>query len=232
MRRKPAKQVKKRAERSIKKPGKRRSTTTKAEVWKNPAEAFLPDPAVSLARIRLPSGRPLLLTQLIIDQVSKILRNTGTLEDAAKVTGIAARTLKDWRRLGRTEESGLYRDFRTATEAAIVERRFAREAIILEAGKKDWRATMALMQCSEPLRYAPRIIVRVQEEITHAAKRLEEAFADEPELLERAIAAIVGGDSSGETGDEDDGPERADDSGSEAVQPPPAESKAVDIPPA
>lgn len=183
------------------------------------------------------------LTPQVQDRIVGVLKICGTVEDACVFAGIALTTFWNWRSKGEVARSGIYKDFLDAVEGAIVERRLRREKQIEDAGRDkrdkdgnliigDWRATAWQLERTEPKRYAPRVVVHVQEELTDAAKRLEEEFKDEPELLERAVSAILRGHSRVEASGEDEVEAGQNNPGGEAVLPPPTEPKAGDVPPA
>jgi hypothetical protein len=200
--------------------------------------SFLPDAKMAIERLESQRGRPLTLTQEIEDQVVRVLRQSGTLEDAAHVVGIAKATLHLWRKLGRTEPNangGIYRHFLDSVERAITARRFAREAVILKAGLKDWRAEAWALERSEPIRFAPRVRVHVENELTNVIARIENEFADSPEVCDRILAAISGGSGASPAGGEESGEaEGSDDSGGsgETVLSAQPEPEAGGVPPA
>lgn len=171
------------------------------------------------------AGRKLQLTPELQKKLTDQLKVAGTLEDAAAFVGIGKSTLFAWLAKGRAQKKGPYREFLEATNRALQERRVLREQLLIKAStgpKGDWRATAWLMERTEPQRYAPRVVHHVREELSNAIERLTEEFADQPELLERALAALTGAGGGGEAPPDPLGEGGTDDPGSEAVQPPPA----------
>lgn len=179
---------------------------------------------------KLKRGRPSRLTPEVQSKIVSTLKACGTLEDAAAQAGVHLATLHMWKAKGRLQRRGKYRDFLDTVEEAIRLRRLSREATLAKAGAKDWRALAWLMERTEPKRYAPRVVHHIEEELTNAIDRLAEEFADEPEILERALAALAGGDRFREAERDAEGEVGADDRGGEAVQPPPAEPQATGVP--
>lgn len=137
-------------------------------------------------------GRPSVFTAAVRARILKAVAQTGTLEDAALVAGVSRATFHRWRQLGREQETGEFRDFLDAYEAVLARRRLKWERLILKHGETDWRALAKAMEWSDPQRYAPRVRVHVEEELSAAVQRLVEAFADDPDGLERALTALVG----------------------------------------
>lgn len=168
-------------------------------------------------------GRPTKLTPETQKLICEQLRKCGTLEDAAAVAGVDSFTIRRWRAKGLEQKTGPYRAFCAAVDRALHDRRVAREQLLVDHGEQDWRAMAWLMERTEPKRYAPRVRVHVEEELTHAIERLTEAFADRPDVLELALSALAGADRSGEAASDPLEAGGADDPGREAVQPAPAE---------
>lgn len=164
------------------------------------------------------AGRRPKLTPEIQKSVVKILAHCGRVEDACVTAGISISTFYQWKAQGQKQSRGAYRDFLEALERAEVQRRLTREAKILKAGEKDWRAIAWMMERTEPKRYAPRVLVHVEQELTDAVARLKEAFREDPEALERALHAIASPDSGAGTGVPEAGEDAEDDpDGGEAV---------------
>lgn len=138
-----------------------------------------------------PRGRPQKLTPAVQDAICTTLLACGTVEDACTLAGIAASTYRTWKLRGMEQRRGRFRDFLTATRDALARRRVTREELILKAGLTDWRATAWLMERAEPLRYAPRVRVHIERELSSAVERVEEEFTGEPELLQRALGALA-----------------------------------------
>lgn len=183
---------------------------------------------------RLKRGRPPKLTPEIQRQIISILVQCGTVEDAAYVAGIREATLYKWKQRGREQKAGIYRDFVEALERALVKRRLARELKVIRAGDKDWRATMAMMAVEQPERYAPRVRVHVEHELTNVIARIEAEFAAEPDLCDRVLNAIAGGHRlaplGGEEGGETGGIGEANRSGGQALLPSSTVGEAGSVP--
>jgi hypothetical protein len=149
------------------------------------------------------------LTPEVLKSILKTLDSCGTVADACEIAGISRPTFFVWKQKGERQAKGKYRDFLDALTLAVVKRRAAREKKVLGAGEKDWRATAWMMERTEPTRYAPRVVFHTEQELRHALQALQAEFASEPELLERALAAI-GRRDGGEDAPGDDGAAAAD----------------------
>ncbi len=141
---------------------------------------------------RNPSGRPQKLTPELQERICQMLKVCGSLEEVASACGIGDSTLRGWRQRGREEKRGKYPAFLAAVTAAQRERLRMLQQGIVKKGLEDWKANAWLLERWDPMQFAPRIFHHVNEELTNAARKLEAAFANEPEVLERALAAIVG----------------------------------------
>lgn len=187
-----------------------------------------------MAKTKRGPGRPQKLTPELQKDLCDRLKVCGTAVEAATAAGISYSTLMSWKARGETEKANprsKYVKFLEAVKQAYVERRFLREQQIVKHGTKDWRALWALMVASDPKRYAPRVRVHIEEELSGAIERLSQAFAGEPEILERILSALAGDAGGGEAGEDPFGEDGADDpAGGEAVQPAPAEQKAAVVP--
>jgi hypothetical protein len=176
------------------------------------------------------TGRKSALTKEVKESICATLSAAGTIEDAAIHAGVNDSTVYAWLAKGERQATGPYRDFLEAVKKAKAQRRIALEAGIRKHGSKNWQALAWLLERTEPKRYAQRVRVHVEEELSDAIERLKRAFADEPDLYERALSALVEGDRS--AGAEFDSVEesRPDDSDGEAVRPSPPEPEATPLP--
>lgn len=177
-------------------------------------------------------GRPTKLTREISEAFIKQIKVAGSLDEIAASFAIDISTVHRWRQRGdemiAAGKRGLYRDFCEGVRRAFKERDLLREQLMVKHGTKDWRAIWQLMIASNPRKYAPRIRVHVEEELTGAIERLCEAFKDDPENLERALSALSEGDRGGEAEQDPFGaPDPDDREGGEAVQPTPTEPEAA-----
>lgn len=182
----------------------------------------------------MPRGRPTKLTPEFQKAICDSIALTKvTLADCARSLGIDDSTVFRWLEKGKKARAGPYRDFYDAVTKARADGTKMLLARIATAGRepKHWQANVALLAMTEPA-YAPQVRVRVTEELTNAVKRLEEEFANEPDILDRAYAALIGGHRGGEASGPGPGPARPNDSGSQTVQPPQAEPEAGGVPPA
>lgn len=197
---------------------------------KTPDQAAPSDPEKPPLPLPNPGGRPSKLTPALEEQILKRLQVCGTLAEVAAACGVGESTIHAWQRKGKEAiaegKRSKYRKFLERVREAIKQRDYLREQTMVRHGTKDWRALWSLMQAQNPKRYAPRIRIHIEEELTDAIERLTEAFGDQPEILERALSALTGADSGGEAGDDPTGPDAEDDRpGGEAVQPTQPEPK-------
>jgi hypothetical protein len=133
---------------------------------------------------------------------------------AVAEAGIGERTLYDWISKAGTsrDPDGVYADFvaQMRVSEAKGEGKLYRLAVAQARGTQcpecggvrgDPHMTRWLLATKSPERYGAKIAVRVQQELAvhvqSAVGRLERAFAEEPEILERVMGALVG-----ETGDQ------------------------------
>lgn len=175
-------------------------------------------------------GRPTKLTPEIQERILETLRACGTIEDACVMAGVDEATYTRWKNRGLKERTGIYREFCTALRQTLVQRRIAREATVINAGKEDWRATAWMMERSDPKRYAPRVFQHIEKELDGAIERIKEAFADDPEALERALTALAGGQSDDGIGEDPPSTGGEVAGGGEAVLPASTEPEAEALP--
>lgn len=141
-----------------------------------------------------PVGRPSKLTPEVQAAIVMAIRCTKlSLADCGRSLGLPVTAISDWLHRGRAETSGIFHGFAVAVTQARADGTKMLLARIAKAGQepKHWQANVALLSMTEPS-YAPRVRAVVVEELTDAVKRLEEEFRNEPELLDRATAALAG----------------------------------------
>ncbi len=166
----------------------------------------------------LPAHRPLTLTPELQAKICEHIRQARTVEESCKAVGISRGAFHEWCERGRTGEAPFV-DFLNATQKARRDRIGALEDIIVAAGRKDWKAADRMLQVLAPKEYAPRVRVHVEEELSHAAKRVEAAFAAEPELLDRVLGALTGDDAASDSPQAPDSEVGGDGGGSPPVHP-------------
>lgn len=183
-------------------------------------------------------GRPTRLNGKIQGKICEILRDAGTYADAAKAVGVDLSTVMHWKQKGAAQESGKYREFLQVCQVAEEGRFATLEGRVVIASKDrttddgrfvpgDWRAAMAWLERKKPKEWAPRVYQHVDKELDGAIERLEREFKDEPAILDRALNAVAGGQSSGGAGSPEVGDGGKDDGGGEAVHPAPAVAEAA-----
>lgn len=141
-------------------------------------------------------GRPSGLTKETRDEIAKHITTGATEGDACELAGVARATYFTWKAKGEQQERGEYRDFLDALEAAKVKRRQFWRAKILKLGdeKKDWKAFAHVAALTDREHFAQRIHIEVDRELAVIAARVEKAFDGEPELVERILLALSGGE--------------------------------------
>lgn len=165
-------------------------------------------------------GRPSVYTPALCEKICGHLRKARTVAEACKAVGIADDTFYDWQARGDLGELP-FSQFSEAVRKAKAERIAALEDSVVKAGRKDWRAHWNLLQAYDPKRFAPRVRVHVEQELSDVLHRLKSKLS--AEFYEQVLVAIVEGDGREGAGDAPGGEGGPDDSaGGEAVQPAPA----------
>lgn len=120
----------------------------------------------------------------------------GTLAvDACEAVDISQSTYYAWLRKGRKQRRGQYRQFVAAiSKAESVRRAFLLGKVTAAAKEpRHWQAAAWVLQHTDAAMFSPQLHVHVKTELSAALERLESEFKNEPAILERAYAAIVGG---------------------------------------
>lgn len=143
-----------------------------------------------------PPGRPSLLTPEIRDELAAHIRTGASECDACALVGIPKPTYLSWKRKGEAQERGEYRSFLNQIEAAKTKRRQWYRAKIFKLGdeKKDWKAYAHMAALTDKEYFASRIHIEVERELSTLVDRVEKVFDGEPELCERVLAALSGGE--------------------------------------
>jgi hypothetical protein len=183
-------------------------------------------------------GRPLRLpTQAETDTICQVINATGSDHEAFVLARVPEPTFYLWLSRGKQDRlvgntSSPYAQFMEAVERARATRVTTLVASIRKAGTdpRHWPANAWLLERTEPKRFGLRVRFHVEEELTSAIARIEEAFRGEPETLERALAAIAGDHRSASAELAEGGEGGADDSGGEAVPAPLPKPEAVPVP--
>jgi hypothetical protein len=161
---------------------------------------------------------------------------TGLDQEAFVLAGVPRAAFYRWLEKGEEAERAgrhdVFRDFRDAVARARASRTVGLVAGIRKAGQdpKHWQALAWIAERTDPKRFGLRIRVHVQEELRDAIERLKEAFRDDPEGLERALAAVAGGYGAGGVEQDPGGEDGEDDPGGEAVPAAPAKPEAIAVP--
>jgi hypothetical protein len=140
-------------------------------------------------------GRPPKLTAEIQKAFCAQLVTGATYETAAAVIGVSSSAITHWMRKGRDATRGPFAEFfRAVTKARgeVVQRLLARAQKRCQPKKDggidaDPLPLLAVLDRS----YSPQVRVQVTSELSAGLDRLEQEFADEPEILERILVALA-----------------------------------------
>lgn len=140
-------------------------------------------------------GRPPKLTPEIQKAFCAQLVTGATFETAAAVIGVSSSAITQWMSRGRAQSRGIYTDFMRAVHKArgeVVQRLLARAQQRVKSRKDggidaDPLPLLAVLDRS----YSPQVRVQVTSELSAGLDRLEQEFADEPEILERILVALA-----------------------------------------
>ncbi|MFZ5440477.1 MAG: hypothetical protein ACOZQL_10740 [Myxococcota bacterium] len=123
------------------------------------------------------------------------LSTGATYETAAEAIGLAAGTIAAWMDRGQRESSGRYHDFVVAVRkarAGVVQRLLARAQKRVMPKKEGGEGADPLpLLAIIDRRYQPSVRLTIANELNATLDRLEQEFADEPEILERILSAIA-----------------------------------------
>ncbi len=132
------------------------------------------------------------------------LRMGMTVTDACRLAGMNRDSFYKWKRIGESMPHGedpkadpLPRQFADAVANGELTAKHTALASIYNGMRKDWKAGAWLLSVRAPKEYGPKIRVTLETEFDAALERLEKVLP--PELYEKALAAIAGGQ-----GDEED----------------------------
>lgn len=148
-----------------------------------------------------PTGALTKCTPAITKAIAVLIAKKGVpVEHAAVVSGIGARTVWTWLEEG---EKGVepYRSFRQAIEkaqaeklAAMAETVHTAAAPVAHGGLGDVKAAQFVLERADRKNYGLRVEVAVEAELRAIVDRVEKVFDGEPELCERVLAALSGGE--------------------------------------
>lgn len=144
-------------------------------------------------------GRPTKLTPKVAKVIATGVRNWLPLRYAAIMADVGPTTLHTWLASSGQE----FREFREQIERAKAERTAelvdtVAVSVRSRKGKPgDPDRALKVLERLEPKDFGQQVRVQVEEELDAALARLETEFADEPQILERALAAVAGIDGAG-----------------------------------
>lgn len=129
-------------------------------------------------------ARPTKYDKKHVDEVIAAVERGASIGTAAHLAGLNPDTVYEWQKRHAEFSERLTRA-RAIQEQRLIDR-------IDKAGiePKHWQANLELMKARWPKKYQPRIVVQVEEELSDAVRELEQEFGREPEILDRALAAI------------------------------------------
>lgn len=166
-------------------------------------------------------GRPPKLTPEIQAAFCRALKTGATFETAADSLELSRSAISQWLAKGRAQERGRYASFLRAVHRA-------RADVVQNLLKRAQKRVLSKKEGGEgadplPLlavldrRYSPQVRVQVTNELNATLDRLEQEFANEPEILERILAAIAEEASPGPIAPASTGGSREDARGGAAV---------------
>lgn len=95
-------------------------------------------------------GRPDKLTDDVQAAIVKWLEEGGFVENACHMVGISKVTYYTWRRLGREQRRGKYRNFLNATNKAQARAQTKLVSMIESAARRDWKAAAWVLTRMNP----------------------------------------------------------------------------------
>lgn len=208
-----------------------RDAKKKAAAQEPPEERLFPPIPIFREVDEDREGRPRKpITRQIIETMCKVLRAAGALDGAAVAAGISARHFFYWkadvlRRAPKGEATLEELQFLQALEDASTVSGLNVEINLIRLSRRNPALALAVAERHPKTREKwrpPRVDVLVRSELELALHRLKKVFADDPENLERAIAALageLGEDRAGGDAPAEGGPDHP--AGGEAVQPAP-----------
>lgn len=107
-----------------------------------------------------------------------------TIEEVCRRVGITSTTFYEW--------TAAKPDFSAKVDSAKEARLKVLEERWVNATKKDWRASQAMLAILKPDRWSPKIRLHVETQLDDVLDRLQAEFQDEPELYERVLRAVAG----------------------------------------
>jgi transposase len=129
---------------------------------RNKAKASTPTsaPVVLASVVRM--GRPPKLNKQVQDAFCLHLRRGMYFESAAALLGIDKGTLYDWLKKGAQDPSGPYGEFHHAVEHAQAEAERHLVGLVFDAGQKDWKAALSILERKFPQQWGRRQHISVE----------------------------------------------------------------------
>lgn len=162
--------------------------------------------------LKRPMGRPTKLTPALAETILKVVRTTGSFEDACRVAGIGESTFYRWKADGQRQPSGEFRDFWEAVKKAQASRRVGFERKLLKHGKEHWQAIAWLAERTEPARYALKVRLELERGFNGFLDRCLKKLPKE--TYEQVLDAVTADDgpaeAAGDSSPEDESQPRGD----------------------
>lgn len=147
-------------------------------------------------------GAPSKLTDELQSRIVELLRNGAFVETACNHVGISKVSFYTWRKQGRVQKRGRYRDFLNATNKAQADAELALVSIVQAAAYQDWKAAAWILVRMNPRTYSEtkrtELTGRGGKPIEHNVKRGPEDYTDDE------LAAIIAAGGESKTGGEDE----------------------------
>lgn len=148
--------------------------------------------------IKRRKGAPGKLTDELQSRLVELISNGAFVETACNHVGISKVSYYSWRKQGRAQNRGKFRDFLNATNKAQADAELALVSIIQSAAYQDWKAAAWILVRMNPNTYSEtkrtELTGRGGKPIEHSVKRGPEDYTDEE------LAAIIAAGETGQTG--------------------------------
>lgn len=100
------------------------------------------------------TGAPVKLTKELQDEICEWLSEGGFVENACHMVGISKVSYYSWRKQGREQKTGKYRDFLNATNKAQATAQTKLVSLIEQAAFRDWKAAAWVLVRMNPKVFA------------------------------------------------------------------------------
>jgi hypothetical protein len=127
----------------------------------------------------------------LIDELCLAIRTGLTIPNACDKVGVDLSTFHRWQsHAEQNVNEPLFAIFARGVSAAKRFRITGLEEVVVDAANTgDWRAAMRLLEAYHPKRFAPRVAVHVEQELSDALEKLKRGLS--PDEYKRAVAALA-----------------------------------------